>query len=104
MESHNYPLFKHMSETHNLTLLESEMDDIMRICKSLFNLEETEEKKELHCVKCGSKDHITWCCPDLNLNLGDIMPASAIASDPSCEHLESRILTIERALRTHGLL
>lgn len=29
------PLFDHMSREHGLTLLESEMDEIVRICKEL---------------------------------------------------------------------
>ena len=27
-----WPLFKHMADNHNLTLLDSEMEDIMRVC------------------------------------------------------------------------
>ena len=31
----SWPLFKHMSENHGLTLLESEMDDIIQVVKKL---------------------------------------------------------------------
>ena len=34
-ESYHYPLFIHMADTHNLILLNSEMDEIMRVCRQI---------------------------------------------------------------------
>lgn len=30
-----YPLFEHMSREHGLTLLDSEMDDILQVCRAI---------------------------------------------------------------------
>ena len=34
-DSFYFPLFKHMSENHGLTLLNSEMEDILRVAKTM---------------------------------------------------------------------
>jgi len=37
--THYYPLFEHMSHAHNLTLLDSELEDIVQIIKGMKNHE-----------------------------------------------------------------
>lgn len=38
-----YPLFKHMSDEHGLTLIDSELYEIMRICKEIDAQKESSE-------------------------------------------------------------
>lgn len=44
---YTYPVFKHMSDNHGLTLLDSEIDEIIHVCRPfvLHNVK--------HCIHCG---------------------------------------------------
>ncbi len=60
--SYLYPLFKHLSDEHNITLLDSEMEEIVRI---VLRLNETNTKTSCH----GSNDEYpteqgTYFCID----------------------------------------
>ena len=52
-------LFKHMADTHNLTLLDSEMDDIEHLCNAIIQARNADPAMTVFAINCESNQNET---------------------------------------------